>query len=103
MAAWRGKGGGGQGGQKSSFTRIGNLFSDDKPPKGASKRYSTSAGGEYLDKVVQAITAAHKAGQAVKFYVTKWDGQDQPVLTLAPVTAKGKAIQVEEGPGLDLN
>ncbi len=94
--------GGKFGGKKSSFTRIGNLFVDDKPPKGASKRYSTTASGEYLDKVVAAIVEAHKVGQGVRFYVTKWDGQDQPVLTLAPVS-KDKAIKVEQEPGLDLN
>jgi hypothetical protein len=100
--AWKRGGNQGGAGQKSSFTRIGNLFSDDKPPKGASKRYSTTASGKYLDAVVAALVEAHKAGKAVKFYVTKWDGQEQPVLTLAPASDK-KPIKVEQEPGLDLN
>jgi len=100
--AFQRKGGFGGAGKKSMFTRIGNLFVDDKPPKGTSKRYSTTASGKYLDGVVTAINEAHKAGQAVRFYVTKWDNQEQPVLTLAPVS-KDKAIKVEQEPGLDLN
>lgn len=84
--------------KKSEFVRVGNMFKSDKAIKGASFSYGTTVSGEYLDPVAELIAEAAANGGAVRFSLTKWQDQENPVLSVAPAQAKpGKRIKKEEG------
>lgn len=87
--------------KKSDFVRVGNMFKSDKAIKGATYSYGTTVSGEYLDPVAELIAEAAANGGAVRFSLTKWQDGKDPVLSVAPATAKpGKRIKQskEEGP-----
>lgn len=76
--------------KKSSFVRVGNMFKSDKEylPENASFSYSTTTGGDYLGPVAELVAKAAEAGESLRFTLTKWNGQEHPVLSVSPAPAK---------------
>jgi hypothetical protein len=77
----------------SEWVQVGFLFKETDPkfvPKGASKKFSTTVKGEYLDKVVDAVNKAAQSG-SLKISVVQWPDKEHPAMSIAagsPVAGK---------------
>lgn len=80
--------GGNRGGKKSNFVRVGSMFENDPQytPQGAKFQYSTKLDGKYIDAVRDVLNN----NDAVRFTLTHWNGDDNPVLSVAPITGEAR-------------
>jgi hypothetical protein len=79
--------------KKSGFVRIGGMFKSDKEylPENAAFSYNTTCNGKYLEPVVEFINKVYDQGGSVKFSLTKWNDQEQPVLSVSEAKSKPSA------------
>lgn len=77
--------------KKSGFVRVGGMFKSDKEylPENSSFVYGTTCSGKYLEPVVEMINKIYDEGGSVKFSLTKWNDQEQPILSVSEAKAKG--------------